>query len=41
MRYDFEWDIKKAKNNFRKHRISFERAATIFRDSNLLSILDE
>lgn len=41
MRYDFEWDSRKAKSNFRKHRISFERAAAIFRDPNLLSISDE
>lgn len=41
MRYDFEWDIRKAKSNIRKHNISFERAATIFRDPNLLSIPDE
>jgi uncharacterized protein len=41
MRYDFEWDPKKASNNLRKHKISFERAATIFRDPNLLSIPDE
>ena len=40
MRYDFDWDIRKAKSNFRKHKISFERAATIFRDPNLLSIPD-
>ena len=41
MRYDFEWDIKKAKANSRKHEVSFERATTIFRDPNLLSIPDE
>ncbi len=41
MRYDFEWDIRKAKSNIRKHRISFERATTIFRDPNILSIPDE
>jgi uncharacterized DUF497 family protein len=41
MRYDFEWDIKKARNNVRKHKVSFERATTIFRDANLLSIPDE
>ncbi len=41
MRYDFEWDIRKAKSNIRKHNISFERAATIFRDPNLLAIPDE
>ncbi len=41
MRYDFEWDPDKAKTNLRKHKISFERAVTIFRDPNLLSIPDE
>lgn len=41
MRYDFEWDIRKAKSNFHKHRISFERATSIFRDPNLLSIPDK
>lgn len=41
MRYDFEWDNRKAKSNIRKHKISFERATTIFRDPNLLSIADE
>ena len=41
MRYDFEWDFRKAKSNFTKHKISFERATTIFRDPNLLSIPDE
>ena len=40
MRYDFEWDPKKARGNVRKHNISFERAATIFRDPNLISIPD-
>jgi uncharacterized DUF497 family protein len=28
----FEWDAKKAKLNWRKHRVSFEEAATAFRD---------
>ncbi len=41
MRYDFEWDIRKAQSNFRKHKVSFERSATIFRDPHLLSIPDE
>jgi len=41
MRYDFEWDNQKAKANIRKHKIGFERAATIFRDRNLLSTPDE
>ncbi len=41
MRYDFEWDIRKAKSNLHKHKISFEQATTIFRDPNLLSVPDE
>lgn len=41
MRYDFEWDVRKAKSNFHKHGVSFERAITIFRDPNILSIPDE
>jgi uncharacterized DUF497 family protein len=41
MQYDFEWDLKKAKDNLSKHRVSFERAATVFRDSNAMSVLDE
>jgi uncharacterized DUF497 family protein len=41
MRYDFEWDPKKAESNLRKHKVGFERAAGVFRDPNLLSIPDE
>lgn len=40
MRYIFEWDSLKAKENLRKHRISFERAATIFHDPHARSIFD-
>jgi hypothetical protein len=39
-RYDFEWDPAKAKQNLRKHRVSFERAATVFLDPYALSIFD-
>ncbi len=28
---EFEWDIEKNRKNQRKHKISFEDAATIFR----------
>jgi len=41
VRYDFDWDTGKAKSNFRKHKISFERATTVFRDPNLISNPDE
>ncbi len=41
MRYDFEWDPRKAARNNQKHKVSFDRASTIFRDPNLLSVPDE
>ena len=41
MRYYFEWDPEKAKENLQKHRISFERAATIFLDQRAISIFDK
>jgi uncharacterized protein len=28
----FEWDANKAKDNITRHRVSFEEAATVFRD---------
>jgi uncharacterized DUF497 family protein len=41
MDYNFEWDVKKAKINKVKHKISFERVASVFKDSNAISISDE
>ena len=41
MRYNFEWDPDKAKENKRKHKISFERASHIFLDPFQLSSFDE
>ena len=41
MRYDFEWDPQKAKLNFHKHGVSFEDAATVFKNPNALSIFDD
>ncbi len=29
---EFEWDPRKARNNLRKHGVSFEEAATVFGD---------
>ena len=40
MRYHFEWDPTKARENVQKHKVSFQRAATVFRDSYALSIFD-
>ena len=41
MRYNFDWNPDKARKNKRKHKITFERATTIFRDPNAISIVDE
>ena len=41
MRYNFEWDPTKAKQNIRKHKVSFQRAGTICRDPHAISIFDE
>lgn len=30
---EFEWDPKKAKDNLRKHDVSFEEATTVFKDA--------
>jgi hypothetical protein len=35
-----EWDPKKAKSNFRKHRVSFEEAATALSDPMTATGLD-
>jgi len=39
--YRFEWDPAKESANVRKHRVSFRRATSVFRDPNQLSIHDE
>ncbi len=41
MRYTFEWDPVKARDNLKKHRISFDRAAEIILDPLTVSIPDE
>ena len=40
VKYNFEWDPNKASSNRVKHGVSFDEAATIFRDARMLSILD-
>lgn len=40
MQYNFEWDTEKAKTNWRKHKVRFEHAATVFRDPLGISIFD-
>ncbi len=41
MRYSFEWDIEKEKQNKRRHRTSFVQAAAIFQDPNQITTFDE
>ncbi len=41
MHYQFQWDPEKANKNSRKHNVSFEQAATVFKDRNMLSIFDK
>ena len=40
MGLDIEWDGEKARRNVRKHRVSFEEAATVFADPLSLTIDD-
>ena len=40
VQYDFEWDPEKARQNRRKHRVSFEQGATVFRDPRAASLYD-
>ena len=41
MRYTFEWDPVKARQNLKKHRVSFDRGAEVVLDPLAVSILDE
>jgi len=41
LRYNFEWDPKKAKTNRTKHKVSFELAATVFKDPRAISRYDD
>ena len=41
MRLIFEWDENKARQNRRKHKVSFEEAKTVFNDPLLITFPDE
>lgn len=41
MHYNVEWDPAKASANRRKHRVSFEEAATVFLDPRARSLFDD
>jgi uncharacterized DUF497 family protein len=38
--FQFEWDEIKAAANVRKHSVSFELAATVFKDPQILTVAD-
>jgi len=38
--YNFEWDPGKAHINLKKHAVTFEESATVFKDPNALSLFD-
>ena len=40
MSLEFEWDPRKAASNFRKHRVSFEEAATVLEDELSATVAD-
>ncbi|MDO9566990.1 MAG: BrnT family toxin, partial [Candidatus Desulfaltia sp.] len=40
MRYYFEWDPAKGNMNIQKHKVSFQRAAEVFKDPSAISIFD-
>jgi len=40
MRLTFEWDEGKARENLRKHKVSFEEAKTVFGDAFLVTFPD-
>ena len=37
----FEWDANKARENLRKHKVSFEEARTVFNDPLLVTFPDD
>jgi uncharacterized protein len=41
VKYNFEWDIRKARVNELKHKVSFDLAASIFQDPKALTIFDD
>lgn len=41
MKLIFEWDADKARNNLRKHKVSFEEGKTVFNDPFLITFPDE
>lgn len=36
----FSWDARKAKQNIKRHKVSFEEATTVFYDENAIEFFD-
>jgi len=36
----FSWDARKAKQNIKRHKVSFEEASTVFFDENAIEFFD-
>ncbi len=41
MRYHFEWDPTKARENAKKHKLTFQPAATVFHAPDAISVFDK
>jgi uncharacterized protein len=41
MQYNFKWDPSKAKSNIKKHGLSFEMGARVFKDPLMLTLFDQ
>lgn len=41
LRFEFDWDINKARSNLSKHKISFDEGKTIFKDPFLVTFPDK
>ena len=39
--FNFEWNPAKAALNYKKHGVSFEKAASVFHDPKALTVFDE
>jgi uncharacterized DUF497 family protein len=37
---EFSWDARKARENLKKHKVSFEEASTVFYDENAIEFFD-
>ena len=40
LRFEFDWDINKARSNLSKHKISFDEGKTVFNDPFTITIDD-